>query len=111
MSTTTTTTPHHPVQSRHPMQPLVIDEHNVIRFKKNAIVDFIVSNVPGADLNTLAMMDFSAEDHVQLAQLIGYSVSGFGDLSYVDKETYDAAYDLAVERFPSLANTNEPVLY
>jgi hypothetical protein len=43
------------------------------------------------DLNDLAIMDFSVEDREQFAQLIGYSLSGFGDLSYVRSDTYAAA--------------------
>jgi hypothetical protein len=42
-------------------------------------------------MNHLAEMDFSAEDREQFAQLIGYSLSGFGELDYVSDATYDAA--------------------
>ena len=31
-------------------------------------------------------MNFSNEDHAEFAELIGYSVSGYGDLSYVSDE-------------------------
>jgi len=34
------------------------------------------------DMNMLALMPFTDEERSQLAQLIGYSVSGYGDLSY-----------------------------
>lgn len=64
---------------RHPMQPLVKDEHGTVRFKRNAIVKHLIQGKQ----NDIAMMDFSDEDRVQVAQLIGYSVSGFSDLSYV----------------------------
>jgi hypothetical protein len=38
-------------------------------------------------LNELAMLpNIPKEDHEQLAQLIGYSVSGAGDLSYMDRK-------------------------
>ncbi len=73
--------------ARHPMQPLAVDEHGVLRFKANAIVQFLAKD----RLNELATMDFSRKDWTQLAQLIGYSHSGFGELPYVDDETYDAA--------------------
>ncbi len=33
-------------------------------------------------MTTLACKQFSKSDQAQFAQLIGYSVSGFGDLSY-----------------------------
>jgi hypothetical protein len=42
-------------------------------------------------LNELACMEFTAQERMQFAQLIGYSLSGFGELSYVDDETYTAA--------------------
>ncbi len=42
-------------------------------------------------MNDLAMLNFSNEDRIQFAQLIGYSHSGFGELSYVDDQTYEAA--------------------
>jgi hypothetical protein len=71
----------------HPMQPLVKDDQGIVRFKRNAIVDFLARE----RLNDLARMDFSAEDWEQLAQLIGYSVAGFSELSYVREELKDEA--------------------
>lgn len=76
--------------SRHPLQPLVEDSPGVFRFKANMIVQYLVEN-GGIDLNKIAAMPFSREDRVQLAQLIGYSLSGFGELSYVDDEDYEVA--------------------
>lgn len=75
---------------KHPIQPIVTDEHGTKRFKANKIVQHLLYN-GGINLNQLACLDFSREDHEQFAQLIGYSVSGAGDLSYFSKETYDAA--------------------
>ena len=92
---------------KHPIQPVAKDEHGVLRFKQNTIVSFLVDwcagqnraagyqllktpNDKAPDLNTLARMNFPREDWVQLAQLLGYSVSGFGDLSYVTDEDYEA---------------------
>lgn len=82
----------------HPMQPVVLDPHGVARFKQNAIVRFLVdwARDRGMSLNELAVMGFSDADFEQLAQLIGYSVSGFGELSYVSAE--------AVARADALAN-------
>lgn len=71
----------------HPIQPIEIDSHGHPRFKRNTIVDFLAKN----RLNELAAMDFPQEDWEQLAQLIGYSLSGFSELSYVRNETFDAA--------------------
>lgn len=70
----------------HPMQPIVWDKHGVIRFKKNAIIEHLVDH-GSIGLNAIASLDFSREDEEQLAQLIGYSVSGFGDLSYARRTT------------------------
>jgi hypothetical protein len=73
--------------TRHPVQPLVIDPHGRVRFKRNAIVDYLAEG----KLNDLARMDFPQEDWEQLAQLIGYSLDGFGTLSYVTDETWERA--------------------
>lgn len=78
----------------HPMQPVEDDGDDVIRFKQNAIVRHLLDN-GGIDLNALARLPFSREDHVQFAQLIGYSVRGFGELSYVHDEDYDRAASAA----------------
>lgn len=75
---------------RHPVQPLVFDDKKTVRFKRNKIVEFLLDAGP-FDMNTLAAMEFSVEDREQFAQLIGYSLSGFGDLSYVSDETYERA--------------------
>jgi hypothetical protein len=69
---------------------MIKDEHGRDRFKANAIVVHLLDK-GGFDMNSLAMMDFSNEDREQFAQLIGYSLSGFGELSYVSEETYVAA--------------------
>jgi hypothetical protein len=70
----------------HPMQTIIIDEYGVTRFKANAIVDYLLKTHPSCDMNELARMDFSDDDRRQFAQLIGYSVGGYYDLSYVDRE-------------------------
>lgn len=75
---------------KHPMQPVVVDEHGVHRFKENAIVNFLLRAGP-YDMNKLAMMSFSDEDREQFAQLIGYSVSGACDLSYVSDRIAERA--------------------
>jgi hypothetical protein len=75
---------------KQPIQPLALDIHGTLRFKENALVRYILDN-GGIDMNHLAVQDFPQEDREQFAQLIGYSLSGFADLSYVTDETYDAA--------------------
>ena len=76
--------------AKHPIQPLAFDEHGVLRFKENKIVSHLIDH-GSIDLNQIAVMDFDKEDREQLAQLIGYSLSGFGDLGYVSDETFNAA--------------------
>jgi hypothetical protein len=60
---------------------VVTAEDGVIRFQENPIVRFLLDAGP-FDLNQLACMEFPRWAREQFAQLIGYSVSGFGDLSY-----------------------------
>lgn len=74
---------------KHPIQPLSPDSSGTIRFKANAIVQHLLAH-GGFDMNKLAIMDFSVEDREQFAQLIGYSLGGFCELSYVTDETYAA---------------------
>lgn len=70
----------------HPMQPIGIADDGCVRFKQNEIVRTLLDQRGGLDLDGLARMQFSDEDWEQLAQLIGYSVSGWGSLSYVRSE-------------------------
>lgn len=75
------------------MQPLYIAGDGRIRFKENAIVRHLLTSAGkvGVDLNSIAMDDFSDDDRMQLAQLIGYSLGGYGELSYVSDESYNSA--------------------
>jgi hypothetical protein len=77
---------------KNPIQPTVKDEHGRVRFKENKIVSFLLDN-GGLDMNKLAVLDFTVDDREQFAQLIGYSLDGYGMLSYVTDETYDNAYN------------------
>lgn len=74
---------------KHPTQPLYMDR-SVLRFKPNKIVQFLLDNGKSS-LNDLAAMPFPKEDWQQFAQLIGYSLNGYGELGYVT----DAAYERA----------------
>jgi hypothetical protein len=65
---------------KHPMQKIVF-EGGVARFQRNKIVEFLLDSGP-FDMNGIARLEFDREDRAQFAQLIGYSVSGYGDLSY-----------------------------
>lgn len=94
---------------RHPIQPLVKDDQGVLRFQENAIVKDLLSWAAsrGHGLNELATMPFSDEDWQQFAQLIGYSLSGYGDLSYVS----DDAYNVAAEMAEGLSETEARITY
>lgn len=76
-----------------PMQPLAIDAHGTLRFKENPIVRKLLDYATehGYGLNEIALDEFEAEYQMQLAQLIGYSLSGYGTLSYVTDESYERA--------------------
>lgn len=78
----------------HPIQPLELDEHGTLRFKKNSIVRYLLDH-GGIDMNGLAMLEFEDNDREQFAMLIGYSLGGFADLSYVSEETYGTAVLMA----------------
>jgi hypothetical protein len=74
----------------HPMQPIIVADDGVIRFKPNKIVELLLEDSTERgriDMNTIAVWlgerRVSVEDMVQFAQLLGYSVSGMGDLDYV----------------------------
>ncbi len=75
---------------KHPIQPLETDEAGTLRFKENKIIRWLL-DTGKLDLNEIAMQGFPVEDQEQLAQLIGYSLNGFGELSYVGDDTYDTA--------------------
>lgn len=79
--------------AKHPIQPLALDAKEVIRFKENAMVRHLLdwAQPRGMGLNEMARMEFSIEDREQFAQLIGYSLSGYGELSYVTDDSYNAA--------------------
>ena len=74
-----------------PMQPIV-KVKGVVRFQENRIVSAFVDAAAAGEalcLNDIVVMaaqgEFTQAEQMQFAQLIGYSVSGFGDLSYADR--------------------------
>lgn len=73
-----------------PMQPVGVDKHGVHRFLENRIVRDLLdkSSTVGFSLNEIALGNYSDAEHRQVAQLIGYSVGGYSDLSYVNDESY-----------------------
>lgn len=73
----------------HPLQPIVTDDHGVIRFKKNHLIDWMVEIL---NLNEIARHQHTQEDYDQLLQLVGYSVSG-APLSAECRSRVDLAED------------------
>ena len=71
------------MSKRQPMQPVVVASDGVIRFKANQIISDMLDlcQKHGFGLNEIAMRDYEEDDRSQLMQLIGYSVSGYGNLS------------------------------
>ena len=78
----------------HPMQPIGFADDGCIRFKPNKIVQYLL-DAGTIDLNQLSLMPFTDADWDQFYQLIGYSVSGYCDLSNVGDDAKDAAYKKA----------------
>ena len=81
-------------ERKHPMQRIEFADDGVIRFRANKIIrDLVDQGV--IDLNKVAAGGYSAADQMQLAQLIGYSVSGYGDLSYASRKSVRMADEIA----------------
>ena len=72
----------------HPNQPINTDADGVKRFRANAIVKLLLDR-GRFDMNDLAAMPFGNDDRAQFAQLIGYSVDGWGTLPYVSDEAWE----------------------
>jgi len=80
----------------HPMQPVIKDAASVPRFRENAIVRALLDRDaergkgPGRNdggLNWIGTQDFTQANKEQFAQLIGYSIVGYHELSYVSDES------------------------
>ena len=87
-------------RKEHPVQPFVRDHQGVVRFKENKMVSFLLdwAQGKGMGLNEMACMNFPREDWQQFAQLIGYSTSGYGELSYVTDRQYERATNQPVPK-------------
>lgn len=98
-----------------PQQPVVWSKRKqdgrggVIRFQANTIVrDLLdVASQHGLSLNDIACNGYTRQDREQLAQLIGYSVSGFGDLPYA-RRAIVADADAKAERLMALRKRRGP---
>lgn len=69
----------------------------VNRFVSNALVRHLLEAAKSGrtcGMNELFEVPCSIEDRRQFAQLIGYSLSGYGELPYVDDEEYRTVYHL-----------------
>lgn len=83
---------------REPMQPLVMVD-DVIRFQENVIVRRLLDE-GGIDLNQMqTWFDVPQKDWEQFYQLIGYSLSGFHELSKVSDRTAQRATIRARQQF------------
>lgn len=82
------------------MQPIIYDQNDVIRFKRNVIVDTLLeqSRIRGYGLNEMPFNNFTQDDIDQFFQLVGYSVSGYCGLDLVSEAAKDAAR-VAVKKF------------
>lgn len=78
--------------AKNPMQPILLAGDGVVRFKENRIVSWMLDMLQsrGITLNDIAVTfdrtGKDQDDYQQLMQLIGYSVSGYGDLSSHDPD-------------------------
>ena len=80
---------------KHPDQPMFMDGEGVVRFHPNKIVRWLV-DADQTVLDGISHETYSADDLAQFHQLIGYSVSGYGDLHLVSDEKL-AELDAAAE--------------
>lgn len=80
-------------EMKNPMQPIGEDDCGRLRFKRNLIVRDLLdfASDRGMNLNTIAAGGYTDDDRRQFAQLIGYSLSGYGELDYVGDEDFEAA--------------------
>ncbi len=85
------------------MQPIVWAEDGCIRFLANRMVNdlYEFARPRGMGLNEMAAGDYTADERMQFAQLIGYSVSGYGGLSYVSDESANKADAIAAALPPA----------
>lgn len=96
-----------PHKRPQPLQPLVWDGEGVVRFQANRVVKRLLdeASARGIDMNFLRRQEGPTnEDWEHFAQLIGYSVSGWGNLSYVSDKTWsraDKAKDKLLQLYPT----------
>jgi len=94
------------VKDPQPIQPVIKDEDGIPRFRENAIVRYLLDLARKhkiADLNSLADLPFSQDDREQFMQLIGYTITGYHELSFVSDESAAQASALAHTADPKAA--------
>ena len=76
------------------MQPIAPDSHGVARFRENDVIRWLV-DVKGVNLNEVSRVaqteEFDRYDVAQFWQMLGYSVSGYGDISFIPKSVVEKA--------------------
>ena len=78
-------------RQQFPMQPVILDAGGTPRFQMNSIVRYLLDAGPFNMMNLADLPGISSEEWEQFAQLIGYSVPAFSDLSYASVEVVDEA--------------------
>ena len=91
---------------KQPMQPIVMDVRGVIRFQQNKLVRYLLDE-GGLSTIDLAKIPVSRADRMQFAQLIGYSISGFGELNYAKKKIVAKANRIAAKMASRLEKGGE----
>ncbi len=95
--------------ARRPMQPFVVKKDKVVRFKANVIVSTLLEECTnrGYSLNDLAWIKFTQADWEEFYQLIGYSLCGYHELSFVSDETAREATKEAKKLNPKFAGCRD----
>lgn len=75
------------------MQPVIRRGDGQAAFQENAVVRFLLDWASQRDmnLNTLAILPFPRDDYEQFYQLIGYTIGGYSEMSFVSEESYAKA--------------------
>ena len=75
---------------KHPVQPLIMDKHGIVRFMSNRLVNYmfdVTANIHGYDFAS----DYPVAEQEQLAQLTGVSLKLFRNLPFATPETIAVA--------------------
>jgi hypothetical protein len=79
-------------RKRQPTQPLVVDDEGAVRFQANEVVRQLLELARNAGVTDLSRLrdlpGIAVGDWEQFTQLIGYTLAGFGELSFVRKSTW-----------------------